>query len=242
MIKRLLVLLLLAAAAAAHADSVILLHGIARSPSSLGTLEETLKAHHYRVLNLDYPSQQKNLDDIAATLHPTISKFASQEPGKVHFITHSMGGLVTRNYLAKYPLSNLGNVVMLAPPNQGSEVANTLAPNLLYQKFYGPAGQQLTTSATTALPAPTYPLGIIAGNKSFFLFASWLVLPGPDDGRVTVSRTHVAGETAHLTLPTTHTFIMNNPTVISQTLTFLKTGHFSCTEQTPCAKPTPATQ
>jgi hypothetical protein len=137
-----------------------------------------------------------------------------------------------RQYLHDHGVpANLGRIVQLAPPNQGSELADRLRHWRLYQSINGPAGQELgTDSASTPnllgpLP-PNLTVGIIAGRHTLNpLFSLWI--PGPDDGKVSVARTHIAGETSHLTLPTSHTWLMWRKNVLQQIRAFLDKGYFT---------------
>ena len=139
-----------------------------------------------------------------------------------------MGGILVREWLRRNRPVNLGRVVMLAPPNQGSEVIDTFAGIYLFDQINGPAALQLGTgdhSLPLALPAVDYPVGVIAGNQSLNVYLS-AILPGSDDGKVSVQSTVVKGMKDHIVLPVTHTFMMNNPRVITETLVFLRTGAF----------------
>lgn len=213
-------------------DGVVLLHGIARSASSLATLEHALRADGYRTLNLDYPARSRCIADIVADLHETISRFGGECGGRLHFVTHSMGGLVARAYIARHRPERLGHIVMLAPPNEGSEIADLLRNNALYRGFFGPAGAELVTARPDTLcqvlGEVDYPLGVIAGDRSLDPLA-WLLLPGPNDGRVSVERSRVAGMADHITIHSTHPLIMRNREAIAQTRHFLKHGHFERT-------------
>ena len=214
-------------------DGIVLLHGIARRASSLATLERALRADGYATLNLDYPARSRCIADIVASLHAPIARFADACGGRLHFVTHSMGGLVARAYIACHRPERLGHVVMLAPPNEGSEIADLLRNNALYRGFFGPAGAELVTAKPDALckvlGEVDYPLGVIAGDRSLDPLA-WLLLPGANDGRVSVERTRVAGMADHITIHGTHTLIMRNREAIAQTRHFLKHGRFDRAE------------
>lgn len=216
-------------AATGRRDGVVLLHGILRRAASMKLLEQALAGEGYRVLNLDYPSRRQSLSEIVEGLSGAISAFEAGLDGELHFVTHSMGGLVARACLNRFRPARLGRVVMLAPPNEGSEVADLLARNWFYRSAFGPAGEQLTTRRSEELcqllGAVDYPLGVIAGDRSLYVFAS-LVLPGPNDGRVSVERTRVAGMADHIVLPTSHPLIMRDPEAVAQTIHFLQNGRF----------------
>lgn len=217
-------------------DGIVLLHGIARRSGSLATLEHALDADGYRTLNLDYPARDQCIEDIVAGLHEPIARFCGALDGRLHFVTHSMGGLVARAYITRYRPEHLGHVVMLAPPNEGSEIADLLRNNALYRAFFGPAGAELVTARPDALcrvlGPVDYPLGVIAGDRSLYPISS-LLLPRPNDGRVSVERTQVAGMADHITIHSTHPLIMRNRAAIAQTLHFLKHGLFDRPEANP---------
>ncbi|CAH1676762.1 Alpha/beta fold hydrolase [Hyphomicrobiales bacterium] len=210
-------------------DGVVLLHGILRRAASMRRLEHKLAAEGYSVLNLDYPSRRESLSDIVDGLHDRIAAFEAGLGGQLHFVTHSMGGLVARAYLNRFRPRRLGRVVMLTPPNEGSEIADLLRRNWFYRVAFGPAGDQLATQRSEELcellGTVDYPLGVVAGDRSLYIFAS-LVLPGPNDGRVSVERTRVAGMSDHIVLHSSHPLIMRDPEAIAQTIHFLRNGAF----------------
>ena len=193
-------------------------------------LERRLIGQGYATANLGYPSRKRDLAALADEVAPRITAFAEQCDGPVHFVTHSMGGLVARVLLARTHPWRLGRVVMLAPPNGGSELADILLRWVPYRWWFGPAGGQLVTRRNEALAGlfgpVDYDLGVIAGSRSLYPLASML-MPRPNDGRVSLAGTRLEGMADHLVLPVSHPTIVWNQAAIRQTLMFLQNGRFT---------------
>lgn len=215
-------------ATASEGDYVVLLHGIARSAAHMKKLEHYLTSEGYSVINLNYPSTRYPLEELIAQTHQEIEARTPDKSRKIHFIGYSMGGLVVRGILAKYRPLRLGRVVLLAPPNHGSEVADFIRNNPLYKRIYGPAGQQLTTNQTkisSLFGKVDYELGIIAGDRAIDP-VSYFIIPGKNDGKVSIESTKLEGMKDHITLHATHTFFPTNAQVLKQTAYFLREGIF----------------
>ena len=215
-------------------DSVVLLHGISRTALSFRKMQAALEATGFATLNIDYTSRRHPLETLVEHIHPAITQFTANNEGHLHFVGHSMGGLLTRAYISKYRPPCLGRVVMLGTPNGGSEIADRLKNLSAYRAFFGPAGQQLGTlrdAATSALlPAADYPLGIIAGSRSVYPITS-VMLPRPHDGRVSVAATRLDGMADHIVIPASHPWLVRNAEAIAQTIAFLRSGKFRRADQ-----------
>lgn len=212
------------------ADCVVLLHGLLRGAGSMEKLEAALQTAGYAVANVDYPSRAGPIESLApSAVDEGLALCQERQATPVHFVTHSLGGILLREYLAQRPLAALGRVVMLGPPNQGSEAVDTLERLPGYDLLTGPAGPQLGTEPgdlPRRLPPVDFDLGVIAGNRVFNFLLSWLV-PKPNDGPVAVAATRVEGMCAWVVLPATHMFMMRDERVIEQVLAFLRTGGFT---------------
>jgi triacylglycerol lipase len=208
-------------------EHVVLLHGLARTSGSMEALEKALSQEGYQVLNIDYPSRKFLIPELAGMVRAQIaSKTADAE--KVHFVTHSMGGIIVRYIQKNDPLSNIGRVVMLSPPNRGSEVVDFFGNVWLFGFLNGPAGKQLGTdqnSIPQKLGAVNFEAGIITGDRSINRINS-IIIPGADDGKVSVESARVEGMADFLVVHRTHTFIMKHKYVITRCISFLRDGHF----------------
>ncbi|WP_444924655.1 esterase/lipase family protein [Microbulbifer sp. DLAB2-AF] len=212
----------------AHSACVILLHGLAKSDSSMTKLEQAISAAGYKTVNVDYPSTRFPIEELAGrAIAPALDHCAGQT--EINFVTHSMGGILVRQYLSQVEIENLNRVVMLGPPNKGSEVVDKLGSFPGFEFAFGDAGLQLGTgelSIPNKLGSANFDVGIIAGTRSINLILSRLI-PETDDGKVSVASTKLEGMNDHLEMPVTHVFMMKDKKVIAQVLHYLAHGSFA---------------
>ena len=192
-------------------------------------LGRELEERGYKVHNLDLPSRRESVECLADRVAEAVR---SAPPGhRVSFVTHSLGGIVIRSYLSRKPDVLLGRVVMLAPPNGGSELADLLNGIPGMRRIAGPARRDLGTRSPMLRPERAdFELGVIAGTRSFNPL-SWFVIPGPDDGVVSVESTKLPGMADFTEVDATHTWIMNAPIVHRLVCDFLARGKFTVPPQ-----------
>jgi len=191
-------------------------------------LEKALLAEGYSVHNINYSSTHNTIEQLAEEVIGPAVKLCPAEH-KLHFVTHSLGGILVRQYLSHHGIANLGRVVMLGPPNKGSEVVDKLRDFPGFHFINGDAGLELGTgesSVPNRLGAANFDLGIIAGTRSINLILSRMIA-GIDDGKVSVESTKLEGMHDHLEMDVTHPFMMRNSKVIEQVIHYLETGRFS---------------
>ncbi|MBT2971986.1 MAG: alpha/beta fold hydrolase [Candidatus Thiodiazotropha sp. (ex Ctena orbiculata)] len=225
----LLILILPSLSLAAEIECVVLLHGMGRTSFSMSAIEGALEDQGYQVWNQSYPGLSKSVEELTAPAIEAGLEFCRDEQAKaVHFVTHSLGGILVRYYLQDHRIADLGRIVMLAPPNRGSEVADEMKDGYWYRTIMGPSAQVLGTDENS-LPNTLKPIpgeiGIIAGKVDG---EPWFLpeIPGDDDGKVAVERTKLPEMKDFLLVEEGHAFIMLDDEVIRQVLYFLRHGEF----------------
>ena len=210
-------------------EFVILLHGMARTRHSKKALARRLEKNRYTVINDGYRSTAKTVSAIAETdLAPMVKKCENAGAGKIHFVTHSLGGIVVRCYLQDHRLPEGSRIVMISPPNHGSEIADAFRKLPLYRWLYGPAGTRLGTgpdSVPNRLGPVRAEIGVITGDRSLNPIFSWIIT-GKNDGKVSVNSARLDEMADFIVVHNSHSFIMQNKIVLEQTAAFLKTGKF----------------
>lgn len=210
-------------------EIVVMLHGLARSEASFNKMDKSLQEVGYETCNVSYPSTKYPVETLVEKfVLPEIKRCIKGKYKQVSFVTHSMGGIIVR-YMATQKLPfKINRVVMLSPPNKGSEVVDTLGGLWLFKAINGPAGLQLSTrndSLPNSLGKPEFELGIITGNKTINFILSAMI-EGENDGKVSVESAKLEGMKDFLVIEATHPFIMKNKTAIEQTKYFLKNAEF----------------
>ncbi len=226
--------LLAPAHAWAGAETVVLLHGLYRGERAMRPLEAPLRDAGYIVVNLDYATRSQPPEALVATLASALDACCADAP-KLHFVTHSFGGIVTRAYVAERRPENLGRVVMLAPPNHGSPLADLVAGSSLLRFLAGPTAARLGTdpaSFPNSLPPADFVLGVIAGTAARSPLGA-LLIDGDSDGTVPVASTRLEGMADFITVDERHTFIMRSGEVADQAVRFLKSGRFAHADDSP---------
>lgn len=222
--------LLLSSSPALAADCVVLLHGLARTAMSMNPMQRALIDEGFETANIDYASRDDTVEVLAEIVIPEGLEACRSKGsvGHIHFVTHSLGGILLRQYLSMHPIPDLGRVVMLGPPNQGSVAVDELRNVPGFDWLNGPAGLQLgkgQDSVPLKLGPATFELGVIAGNRTIDPITS-SVLENPDDGRVSVEDTKLDGMADFIVVEHSHAFMMRMRRPIDLTIRFLNSGSF----------------
>jgi pimeloyl-ACP methyl ester carboxylesterase len=205
---------------------VIVVHGIIRSSKSMKKMKARLEQEGFLVVPFDYPSTRVSMEKCASYLGRTIASL--QDVKEVNFVTHSMGGLIVRSWAADNKNTNIGRFVMMGTPNKGAELADRLKDWKVFKYILGPAGQELVSDDNgkiAKLPIPKFPFAIVAGAKGTKNGYNPLI-PGDDDGTVALSSARLEGASDFMSVPTLHSFLISNPTVVDSVARYLKTGAF----------------
>ncbi len=212
-------------------ELVVLLHGLARTSHSMRKMERELQEAGFLTLNRGYPSRRDSVDELVdGFLKPLVDEVVEKrDPDRIHFVTHSLGGILLRYYVKQYGPERIGRVVMLAPPNHGSEMPDNLKGFAPYRWVFGKVGQELGTGdddVPAGLPPARFEVGVIAGTRSWWNPLAWFWMAGDNDGTVTVESARLEGMTDFREVSSGHSLIMRHREVIELTRRFLETGGF----------------
>jgi triacylglycerol lipase len=210
-------------------DYVVVIHGLAWVRDTLKPTAKHLQDEGYQVVRFKYDSRQ-TLDEpaLAQEITHLLQTECPDPTRRIHFVAHSMGTVVTRSYLQQHSLPNLGQVVLMAPPNQGTELADAIGKSKLLQEIFGRGAIALGTDASSLpnrLAPPTYSPGVIMGDRSMFWPTSWM-LPGRDDGVIAVERGKLPGMGGFIVLPANHIRLPGDVSVLRAMDAYLRTGTF----------------
>ena len=218
---------------AERGELVVLLHGLGRTYRSMALPARRLRAAGFRTLNVGYPSRRRSIAELAAHVSARLDRELTSDESCVHFLTHSLGGIVLRKMFAEARLPfRPGRVVMLGPPNQGSAVAERLGDLRIFRALLGPAGQELRAGPDCVprqIGPATFSLGVIAGTRASTPLSR--LIDGPDDGIVGVHETKLEGAVAFVTVHRGHTFLMRCREVTRQVIYFFRHGAFDQGDQ-----------
>jgi pimeloyl-ACP methyl ester carboxylesterase len=209
-------------------EAVVLIHGLGRSARAMAPLAERLRAAGFDAFNLDYPSREADPATLVDGLAIQIADCCASAP-RLHFVGHSLGGILARAYVDRRQPANLGRMVLLSPPSRGSQIVDQLGDTWIFGTVMGPSAELLGTDGESfplSLPTPDFELGIIAATESINPVGS-VMIPGEDDGMVAVCNMVVEGMTDFITVDQNHAFVMRGREVAEQTILFLREGRFS---------------
>ena len=208
-------------------EAVIVIHGFARRANSMGKLAEHIHREGYEVRNVGYSSIQQSLDEIQADVFEKFNQYILSNPDKkIHFVGHSLGGLLIRAYLDQKSLKNLGSVVLMGAPNKGSALVDEYEERWFFS-WLGSGLSELGADSEflKKLKAPYYTVGVIAGSRPFSKFFD-SSLEGVHDGLVTVESAKLEGMSDFIVINVHHSRMKRDPRVFEQVIHFLKHARF----------------
>lgn len=210
-------------------ECIVLLHGFGRSSFSLGRINSNLLENGYKTIPIDYPSRKYNAYQLVDNFILPQIKNEAQNCTKIHFVGYSLGGILIRHILANHRPENLGRVVYIGSPHQGVDIVEQFGHHSWFSAIFGPAVADLGLSSSFLRSLPQkadYEAGVISGNFSANPFTSLFLIPGEDDGTVSVESTKIMGMKDHIVVPSTHTLLLYNDRVIEEVENFISHGYF----------------
>jgi len=203
-------------------EAVILVHGIWMNGMEMFRLRQRLTEADYECHQFRYSSLKCSPQENAERLYKLTHSIDAQV---VHFVCHSLGGLVMLQLFDKHIVENKGRVVFLGVPVNGSQVARRLSSTVITRWT---VGKSIEHGLLGDRPVwkKWRDLGVISGNipLGVGLVVGGLALP--HDGTVSVEETYLGGATDYITMPVTHFGLLYSETVAIQVVTFLRAGKF----------------
>lgn len=219
-------------------DTVVVMHGLRwRAMGGMNWMARQFNRAGYRVIMVNYPSRKLDGDSIEkGYLATTVQRENTRTSKPVHFVAHSLGAVITHRFLQDHAPANLGRCVFIGTPHRGTELADLIRRKMPWTlQLIGPAAASLNTSGgglPDKLRPPSFPLGIIMGDRSNYPFLSPFI-PGPDDGVVPVRSGMVPGVRDTLVLHEAHVEMIRSPQVFKQARHFIETGNFDHSKPPP---------
>ena len=203
-------------------ETVVLVHGLWMNGMGMGLLKWRLQKTGFMTRTFHYHGLQSTPEENADTLHRYLQAIDSPV---VHFVCHSLGGLIVRHLLCRYPDCKPGRTVCLGTPHQASSAAKSLFRILPGRWLLGHSIEQ---GLLGGIPPwnHDHELGVIAGNLRLGMGLLIPGIPKPSDGTVAVQETMLEGMTDHIILPVSHTGLLLSSRVAMQTVYFLQHGRF----------------
>lgn len=204
---------------------VVLVHGMFRTSTSMLALQRMLEQHGYQTVAFDYWSNHNRIETSAAELQQTLhARFAGHAPDELHFVAHSMGGLVCQEYLRRNDALAPSSCVYIAVPHRGAMLAELRRRWFVFRWIMGETGALQLAPADPLhqrpIPLPC-PALVILGTQGPIV-ADSRSIDGPDDGTIGVAEASLPGATDTLALPTGHTAILTDERTLRATLRFLR--------------------
>lgn len=200
-------------------ERVVLIHGLMRTAGSMYSLQSFLVGQGYTVDLYSYPSTKYSIRKQGITLNRYLEQLLADNPHTtLHFVTHSLGGIILREALATLTpkqRKHIGYFVMLAPPNHGSVYASVCSSLIPFANKAIKPLAELTAkpgSYIHKVPMPKVAIGVIAGRF---------------DAKAPPSSAFLAGQKDFVIVNAAHTFIMNNAKAREYIVHFLDHGKFT---------------
>lgn len=207
-------------------EIVFLLHGLMRNNQDMMLLQKEFVKRGYKTCNWSYASNRFSIKELGKQLKELIDKTPMTT---IHFVGHSMGGIVIRSYMDQFKPTNVGRVVMIGTPNSGASIASLFSDYELFKKSFGPAAIELASDSQKGLAQPAdFPnteFAVIAGGTGTKYGMNPLI-KGDNDGLVATEEAKLKGAKCFTIVPLHHMIIHLEKSTIQKTANFIEFGSF----------------